>query len=143
MSIESNNRIIEVNFGNEFVTKADQVPDQSGIYAICRGKKENGNWIVSEVLYIGEAANMRERLTQGHEKLPRCFVHASFLGEQLMFFSALIPNHSNRELAEKAFIWKMTPRFNDRIDCPIADHVIIKTISHLDIPSIIIVSSHE
>lgn len=136
MSTQNGNRVIEVNFGNKFFVDANQTPEKSGIYAICRGKKENNIWRISKLLYIGEANNINERLTGSHEKLPKCVFEAVLNKEKLMYFVALVPNHDNRELAEKVLIWKMKPKFNDRFDCPVADEpVTVITKSPLGIPS--------
>ena len=113
MSTQNGNRVIEVNFGNKFFVDADQTPEKSGIYAICRGKKENNIWRISKLLYIGEANNIKVRLTSNHEKKIPCAADAFLNKEELMFFIALVPNHENRELAEKVLIWKMKPKFND------------------------------
>ena len=138
MSTQNGNRVIEVNFGNKFFVDADQTPEKSGIYAICRGKKENNIWRISKLLYIGEANNIKVRLTSNHEKKIPCAADAFLNKEELMFFIALVPNHENRELAEKVLIWKMKPKFNDRFDYPVADEpVTVITKSPLGIPSVI------
>lgn len=138
MSIQSRNRVIEVNFGNKFFWEADQTPEKSGIYAICRGKQENKKWRISKLLYIGETNNINERLTGNHEKIISCAANAFLNKEILMYFVALVPNHDNRELAEKVLIWKMKPKFNDRFDYPVADEpVTVITKSPLGIPTVI------
>ena len=80
-------RVIEVDFGNEFVRSEKLAPEASGIYAICRGKENNGEWNISELLYIGESANIKQRLGFTHEKLPFCRYSARLNHEELMFFS--------------------------------------------------------
>lgn len=142
MSTQSGNRVIDVNF-NCYFNKPNQAPEKSGIYAICRGKQEKDEWRLSELLYIGEANNINERLTGNHEKKIPCAIDAFLNKEKLMYFVALIPNHDNRELAEKVLIWKMKPKFNDKIDRPVVgENVFIKTTSILGIPSVIKVPVH-
>ena len=143
MSTQSENRVIEVNFGNKFFVDANQTPEKSGIYAICRGKQEKDEWRLSKLLYIGEANNINERLTSSHEKLLLCEDSASLHEEKLMFFIALVSNHENRELAEKVLILDKKPEFNDKIDRPVVgENVFIKTTSILGIPSVIKVPVH-
>ena len=137
MSTQNGNRVVDVNF-NCYFNKPNQAPEKSGIYAICRGKQENDGWRFSELLYIGEANNINERLNGNHEKKIPCAINAFLNKEKLMYFVALIPNHDNRELAEKVLIWKMKPKFNDRFDYPVADEpVTVITKSPLGIPSVI------
>ena len=142
MSTQNGNRVVDVNF-NCYFNKPNQAPEKSGIYAICRGKQEKDEWRFSELLYIGEANNINERLTGNHEKIISCAANAVLNKEKLMYFVALVPNHDNRELAEKVLIWKMKPKFNDKIDRPVVgENVFIKTTSILGIHSVIKVPVH-
>jgi excinuclease UvrABC nuclease subunit len=70
-----------------------------------------------DLLYVGEAGNMNNRLTQNHEKIPQA---RKLLAneEVLLLIWAEVPNQENRELAEKAIIAAVKPSLNDKVVCP-------------------------
>ena len=142
MTENNDYRKIELVFNN-YVLDKNNIPNQSGIYVICRGNIINQNICISEVLYIGESEDMHNRLANKHEKIPQCTINAVFNNEILIYFYALVPNHDNRELAEKALIFKVKPKFNDKIDLPIASKTKIISYSNLGFPQEIVINNQK
>lgn len=89
------------------------IPDESGIYCVfgCERTRVDGKWQVSlkRIIYIGESANVRSRLT-GHEKIEE-WKKILRSGEVLCFSFAPISS-ANRVRCEAAMIFQHEPPVN-------------------------------
>jgi hypothetical protein len=88
------------------------IPAASGIYAVyaCTHNVAQGTVSLCGLLYIGEAGNMRERITC-HERWGDWASHL-LPGEELCFSAASITTASGRQRAEAALIREHQPPCN-------------------------------
>ena len=88
------------------------LPAKSGIYGVyaCTYDKVQNTVSLRELIYIGEAANVRDRVG-GHDKWPRWRGQLKS-GEVLCFNAAVIAGENDLQLAEAAMIFKHKPRCN-------------------------------
>ncbi|MBI1788113.1 MAG: GIY-YIG nuclease family protein [Acidobacteria bacterium] len=88
------------------------LPANSGIYCAytCRHNRQENTVSIRKLLYIGEAANVRDRVS-GHERWEDWKRHL-LPGEELCFNAALIAPDSDRQRAEAAMIFHHKPPCN-------------------------------
>ena len=88
------------------------LPDKSGIYGVyaCTYDTNAGTVSISRLLYIGEAADVRQRLA-GHEGWST-WKRQLKTGEVLCVNAALISPEGARQRAEAAMIFKHKPPCN-------------------------------
>jgi hypothetical protein len=102
----------ELNFSGYFhELRVRALPDASGIYGVYAGTDGlHGSLSLDRLLYIGEAASVRDRLanhgkwTEWREKLHRY--------ESLLFNVAFISGQNDRRRAEAAMIFANKPPCN-------------------------------
>lgn len=87
------------------------IPSKSGVYLVyvCRYNKEQDTVTIDKLIYIGEASNVRDRITN-HEKWPewrQCVPR----GSEICFSFAGV-NNPDRERAEAALIYYHKPTCN-------------------------------
>lgn len=92
--------------------KSGSLPTYGGIYVVyaCRHNKPQNTVRLREVIYIGEADDIRARV-QGHEKRPQ-WKQRLRRGEELAYSRARYGS-SDRERAEAALIYRHKPPVND------------------------------
>jgi excinuclease UvrABC nuclease subunit len=88
------------------------LPAKSGVYGVyaCTYDKVQNTVSLRDLIYIGEAANVRDRVS-GHDKWSAWRGQLKS-GEVLCFNAALIAGESERQRAEAAMIFKHKPRCN-------------------------------
>lgn len=88
------------------------LPNSSGVYCvyICTFDSQSSTVWLKELIYIGEAGNIRERVAN-HEKYNQWKKHLT-AGQQLCF-SASEAASADRERCEAALIFKHKPPEND------------------------------
>jgi excinuclease UvrABC nuclease subunit len=88
------------------------LPANSGIYGVyrCAYDKVQNTVSLRELIYVGEAANVRDRVS-GHEKSIAWRAKLRS-GEVLCFNAALIAGEGDRQRAEAATIFKHKPCCN-------------------------------
>lgn len=90
----------------------DQLPEYSGVYLVYRGVREHDRFVCREILYIGQADNIRARHAN-HEK------HNLFLAEcrldEVLFYSCAPVAKVDLDRVENALIYEMKPRLNDKM----------------------------
>jgi excinuclease UvrABC nuclease subunit len=88
------------------------LPAKSGIYGVylCTYDKVQNTVSLRELIYVGEAANVRDRVG-GHEKSVAWRAKLKS-GELLCFNTALVAGESDRQRAEAAVIFKHKPCCN-------------------------------
>ena len=88
----------------------DQLPEYSGVYLVYRGVLNRDGFICREILYIGQAENIRARLIN-HDK------HDQFLAEcrldEGVFYSCAQVAKADLNRVENALIYEMKPRLNE------------------------------
>lgn len=91
---------------------ASGLPAKSGVYCVyaCTYDTRMKTVSLRKLLYIGEAANVRERVS-GHERW-QDWERALQYGEILCFSAALIAPKSDRQRAEAAMIYHHKPPCN-------------------------------
>lgn len=98
---------ISLNFEG-YWTNQSLIPARSGVYCVYRGK-DNGETVgISQLLYVGESDNMRDRVAC-HERMAdwkRCLQY----GEVLIFSAG--PIITDRIQAEAAIIYQHKPKLN-------------------------------
>lgn len=107
---------------------AGLLPEHSGIYCVyaCIHHPDRNTVSLNRLLYIGEAANVRERVT-GHEKW-NVWRRELRSGEELCFNDALISPAADRQRAEAAMIYRHKPPCNtDFVDSFPYDKTTIST----------------
>ena len=62
----------------------DELPEYSGVYLVYRGTLDRGHFLCSEIIYIGQAENIRER-HKNHEK--RDLFLAKRRANEVIFYS--------------------------------------------------------
>ena len=92
--------------------KADSLTEKAGIYCIyrCTYSQKTDELSVKELLYIGEADNIRRRLCE-HKRFGDC-EQSLDAGEQLCYSRALIGQENLRVRAEAALIYHHSPPEN-------------------------------
>jgi len=91
------------------------VPNKSGIYLVYRcvynkDVKPEPTVTLKQLLYIGEADEIRDRIGEDHERR-KCWEDKIESGEAICF-SYVLANQADRERAEAALIYKKKPTCN-------------------------------
>ena len=88
------------------------IPSKSGVYVVyeCSYNAQDGTVSLSKIIYIGEAANVNERIAN-HEKWNKWREQCS-ASKEICFSFAPISN-PDRERSEAALIYKHKPPVND------------------------------
>jgi hypothetical protein len=88
------------------------LPAKSGVYCVyeCTYKEDSDTVSIYELIYIGEAANVRDRVTD-HEKRPDWLAHVRQGNELCFSFGGV--GSTDRERAEAALILEHKPPEND------------------------------
>ena len=90
----------------------EELPEYSGVYLVYRGILDHGSFLCREILYIGQAENIRLRHTK-HEK------RDSFLAElrpnEVLFYSCAPVAKSDLDRVENALVFKMHPKLNEKL----------------------------
>lgn len=90
------------------------LPTYSGIYIVyrCTFNQEKQTVRLKELLYIGQAQNIRDRIS-GHDKREE-FFNAAKEGEQICYSYAEV-NKQDLDIVENALIYAQKPRLNDKL----------------------------
>ncbi len=93
-------------------TSVAGLPASSAIYCVyaCTHSAQAGTVSLKRLLYVGEAANVRDRVT-AHDRWADWRRQLNF-GEELCFNAALISPQADRERAEAAMIFSHKPPCN-------------------------------
>ena len=91
--------------------KKESIPAKSGLYCVykCTHNVRDKNLSIHNLIYIGEAENVRNRVAQ-HEKYSEW--HRSIRPGNELCFSFGIVDSKNRDRAEAAMIFKHKPSLN-------------------------------
>lgn len=90
------------------------LPTYSGIYIVyrCTFNKEKQTVSLKELLYIGQAQNIQERISK-HDKHQE-FIDAAKNGEQICYSYAEV-DKQDLDIVENALIFAQKPRLNDEL----------------------------
>lgn len=90
----------------------EELPEYSGVYLVYRGILEGNGFTCREILYIGQAENIRARHIN-HEK------RSEFLGErrlnEVIFYSCAPVPKADLDRVENALVFEMQPKLNDKL----------------------------
>ena len=89
-----------------------ELPDYSGVYLVYRGVLERGIYTCHEILYIGQADNIRKRHAN-HEKL-NAFLRELQPNEEL-FYSCAHVAKNDLDRVENVLVFDTQPRLNDKL----------------------------
>lgn len=114
-----------MNHANEFTItinnpvtelRKDLLPDDKGVYFICSAqRKENGNYLIIRLLYIGRSNDVKDRVNGKHHKhneiLKEC---KQDNGVPVYYYGSIEPD-TNEDIArvEAALIFSKNPILND------------------------------
>ncbi len=86
------------------------IPEDSGIYLIytCRNNPENNTVSLSELIYIGQAVNLRKRIANHNEEE---FQEVLSSGETLCYACASV-DKSNLNIVENGMVFAEKPPYN-------------------------------
>ena len=88
------------------------LPEYSGIYLVYRGLRDQKGFLCREILYIGQAENIKAR-HENHEK------HDMFIAElrpkEVIFYSYAPVEKSDLNRVENALVFEMHPKLNDKL----------------------------
>lgn len=84
-------------------------PTASGIYCAYSCVKQNGQFFVSELLYIGQAGNLRQRLTQ-HTNAGDFDLEIA--NAKVVFYAWATLDGRSLDACEAAMIYHFQPRYN-------------------------------
>ena len=90
----------------------DELPEYSGVYLVYRGTLDRGHFLCSEIIYIGQAENIRER-HKNHEK--RDLFLAKRRANEVIFYSCAPVATSDLNRVENALVYEMRPILNDKL----------------------------
>lgn len=105
-------KTISLDFGGYWLEAGTgSIPSKSGVYFVyvCRYNKERDTVTIDKLIYIGEASNVRDRITN-HEKWPewrQCVPR----GSEICFSFAGV-NNPDRERTEAVLIYYHKPTCN-------------------------------
>lgn len=100
----------EINFSGGSWTPED-APKQAGVYAIYRCRKGTPNYYIDELLYVGQAKDLNQRVPD-HKEEAR-FKNSLNSGDLLYYTWALVDGR-NLDIVENALIFMQTPPLNDK-----------------------------
>ena len=90
----------------------EELPEYSGVYLVYRGNLDRGSFLCREILYIGQAENIRSRHMK-HEKREK------FLAElrpgEVLFYSCAPVAKADLDRVENALVFEMHPKLNDKL----------------------------
>lgn len=90
----------------------DELPEYSGIYLVYRGNLDRGSFLCREIIYIGQAENIRARHTK-HEK--RDAFLAELRPSEVLFYSCAPVAKTDLDRVENALVFEMHPKLNDKL----------------------------
>ena len=90
----------------------DELPEYSGIYLVYRGTLDRGQFLCREIIYIGQAENIRER-HKIHEKREQFLAKRRM--SEVIFYSCAQVATSDLDRVENALIYEMRPVLNDKL----------------------------
>lgn len=105
----------DLNFSGYFgKERLSELPEESGIYAVFRGVQDRRTfkWLSFTLLYIGQASDLRERLT-GHEGWS-AWERRAGLGSSTVVSYAPLPK-TNLDRVEAALIFCNQPMLNSTL----------------------------
>ena len=89
----------------------NSLPEYSGVYLVYRGVRDHGSFICREILYIGQAENIKERHVN-HEK--RQLFLAELRPNEVLFYSYAPVAKIDLNRVENALVFEMHPKLNDK-----------------------------
>lgn len=90
----------------------EELPEYSGVYLVYRGTLSHGSFLCREILYIGQAENIRMRHTK-HEK--RELFMAELRPGEVLFYSCAPMTKADLDRVENALVFEMHPKLNDKL----------------------------
>ena len=90
----------------------EELPEYSGVYLVYRGNLDRGSFLCREILYIGQAENIRSRHTK-HEK--RDLFIAELRPSEVLFYSCAPVAKADLDRVENALVFEMHPKLNDKL----------------------------
>ena len=90
----------------------EELPKYSGVYLVYRGNLDHGSFLCREILYIGQAENIRSRHTK-HEK--RGLFTAELRPGEVLFYSCAPVAKDDLDRVENALVFEMHPKLNDKL----------------------------
>ena len=97
-------------------SELDKVPNKPGVYCFYLFRLSNvGRWYPSELLYIGEAKKLDERLNGNHEKIKEIKNKYGLKMNNRLRFSYAEVDASGRERVEATLIYNLKPKFNEQL----------------------------
>lgn len=109
-------KTIELEFDGYWREPAfKNIPSHSGVYCVlaCIHNKEKSTVDIKKLVYIGEAKDVNDRLTRGHEKLNEW--KAKCADGEVICVSAAQVSSTDRERAEAALIYLNKPPVNESL----------------------------
>ena len=100
-----------LNFKGYWIeSRLSGIPQTSGIYIVYRCTYDDDGVSLIEILYIGQAQNLYERITTHNRK--KNFENECQTGETLCYSVAEVPQ-SDLNIVENALIFAQKPRLNE------------------------------
>ena len=90
----------------------EELPEYSGVYLVYRGNLNCGSFLCREILYIGQAQNIRSRHTQ-HEK--RDLFIAELRPSEVLFYSCALVAKADLDQVENVLVFVMHPKFKYKL----------------------------
>jgi len=90
----------------------EELPEYSGVYLVYRGNLDRGSFLCREIIYIGQAENIRSRHKK-HEK-KELFLAKLCPGE-VLFYSCAPVAKADLDRVENALVFEMHPKLNDKL----------------------------
>lgn len=90
----------------------EELPEYSGVYLVYRGTLNHGSFLCREIIYIGQAENIRLRHTK-HEK--RDLFLAELRPSEVIFYSCAPVAKADLDRVENALVFEMHPKLNDKL----------------------------
>lgn len=90
----------------------EELPEYSGVYLVYRGNFDRGSFFCREILYIGQAENIRARHTT-HEKRDQFL--AELRPSEVIFYSCAPVAKADLDRVENALIYAMRPKLNEKL----------------------------
>lgn len=90
----------------------DELPEYSGIYLVYRGTLDRGQFLCREIIYIGQAENIRER-HKNHEKRDQFLAKRRM--NEVIFYSCAQVAIPELNRVENALVYETRPVLNDKL----------------------------
>jgi len=99
---------------NEYCWRGKELtaPEKSGIYCAYSCVKQNGQLLVHELLYIGQAGDLRQRLTQHTQDGD---FDSELNDKKVVFYTWAELDGRSLDACEAAMIYHFKPRYNDKL----------------------------